>query len=541
MPRTNDNVQGAEGGEEPDRVTPLNPDQLDLQFRTPEMETTSPSENTGTIDPALNAAINRLSTTYNPNGGSPRTASTGPGAIPKRGNQTNVSVNARNVPQPTSGSEFPTIDISSKEGKYSILDQIPRAPGYDRERGIGRYIPDSNEILFSKMKWSFNGEDPFEDFLIRLGGYARTLDVRDVCFKNTLFQAFRPPCSFVVSDMEPSMEPYRDMSRKSYAEALHERLEPASAAELIYTQYKERSQKPNEVFDLYLRDKYNLFVRSFPQGKTRIFKDFTEEAIRGLHNELLKIKIRDFISIQHLAGIRIETFDALRRIVQISVENIQSRAIAGELDTADIAGTDIRLMNYSYVNTSSSKDRKTRYEINVMDENEERDNINEFRNFQKFKKYNSKMQDNQFANTGRQPTEADVCYSCGNKGHFSRNCPRKNLPGQGIHKVDKAEPNDEKNSSDHSGSESDLEMNYVNYKRKDKTKLSSKKKDRNIHDVVDRHDDQIKMINSKLSEILSVLSPENPNDVNIITNEQGFPRDVNDISKDHDDDIFNFL
>ncbi len=92
------------------------------------------------------------------------------------------------------------------------------------------------------------------------------------------------------------MEPYRDMSRKSYAEALHERLEPVSAAELIYTQYKERSQKPNEVFDLYLRDKYNLFVRSFPQGKTRIFKDFTEEAIRGLHNELLKIKIRDFIS-----------------------------------------------------------------------------------------------------------------------------------------------------------------------------------------------------------------------------------------------------
>ena len=74
-------------------------------------------------------------------------------------------------------------------------------------------------------------------------------------------------------------------------------------------------------------------------------------------------------------------------------------------------------------------------------------------------------------------------------------------------------------------------MNYVNYKRKD----------RNIHDVVDRHDDQIKMINSKLSEILSVLSTENPNDVNIITNDQGFPRDVNDISKDHDDDIFDFL
>ena len=390
MPRTNNKAQGAEGGEEADRLTPLNPDQLDLQFRTPEMETTSPSENTGNgnIDPALSAAITRLSTTYHPGEGSPRRTNTGPGAIPKRGNQINVSGAEGNTPQFTSGSEFPTIDISSKEGKYSILNEIPRAPGYDRERGIGRYIPDSNEILFSKMKWSFNGEDPFEDFLIRLGGYARTLDVRDICFKNTLFQAFRPPCSFVVSDMEPSMEPYRDMSRKSYAEALHERLEPASAAELIYTQYKERTQKPNEVFDLYLRDKFNLFVRSFPQGKTRIFKDFTEEAIRGLHNELLKTKIRDFISIQHLAGVKIETFDALRKLVQISVENIQSRAIAGELDTADIAGTDIRLMNYSYVNTSSSKDRKTRYEISALDDNEAQDNINEFR-METFIKYDS--------------------------------------------------------------------------------------------------------------------------------------------------------
>ena len=139
MPRTNNNVQGAEGGEEADRLTPLNPDQVDLQFRTPEMETTSPSENTGTgtIDPALSAAKTRLSTTYNPSGGSPRRTSTRPGAIPKRGNQTNVSMTEGNTPQLTSGSEFPTIDISSKEGKYSILNEIPRAPGYGRERGIG--------------------------------------------------------------------------------------------------------------------------------------------------------------------------------------------------------------------------------------------------------------------------------------------------------------------------------------------------------------------------------------------------------------------
>ena len=68
MSRTNDNVQGAEGGEESDRLTPLNPDQLYLQCRTPEMETTSSSENTGTgtMNPALSAAINRPSTAYNP-------------------------------------------------------------------------------------------------------------------------------------------------------------------------------------------------------------------------------------------------------------------------------------------------------------------------------------------------------------------------------------------------------------------------------------------------------------------------------------------
>ena len=100
MPRTNNNLQGAEGGEEADRLTPLNPDQLDLQFRTPEMETTSPSENTGngTIDPALSAAITRLSTTYHPSGNSPRRTNTGPGAIPKRGNQTNVTGAEGNTP-----------------------------------------------------------------------------------------------------------------------------------------------------------------------------------------------------------------------------------------------------------------------------------------------------------------------------------------------------------------------------------------------------------------------------------------------------------
>ena len=102
------------------------------------------------------------------------------------------------------------------------------------------------------MKWSFDGQDSFEDYVARIGGYACTLGVGEICFKNTLFQSFCPPCSFIVSDMEPSMSMYRKMSRKEYVQALHERLEPASACDLIYTQFKERIQKAGEVYNLYL-------------------------------------------------------------------------------------------------------------------------------------------------------------------------------------------------------------------------------------------------------------------------------------------------
>ena len=82
------------------------------------------------------------------------------------------------------------------------------------------------------------------------------------------------------------MPAYRTMNRKEYVQALHERLEPAFACDLIYGQFKERTQKAGEIYDLYLRDKYNLFIQSFPSGKTRIFKDFCESAVRGLHNEI---------------------------------------------------------------------------------------------------------------------------------------------------------------------------------------------------------------------------------------------------------------
>ena len=111
--------------------------------------------------------------------------------------------------------------------------------------------------MFAKTKWNFDGQDSFEDYVVRIGGYARTLGVREIYVKNTIFQSFRPPCSFSVSDMEPSMSLYRKMSRKEYVQVLHERLEPVSACDLIYTQFKERTQKAGEVYE----DKITAFGR----------------------------------------------------------------------------------------------------------------------------------------------------------------------------------------------------------------------------------------------------------------------------------------
>ena len=55
-------------------------------------------------------------------------------------------------------------------------------------------VPTNNKVLFSKLKWHFDGQDSFEDYVVRIGGYSRTLGIVEVSFKNTLFQSFRPPC-----------------------------------------------------------------------------------------------------------------------------------------------------------------------------------------------------------------------------------------------------------------------------------------------------------------------------------------------------------
>ena len=124
------------------------------------------------MNPALSVATNRPNTAYNPNGGFPRTVNPKLVTIPKHRNQTNVPTYVENTPQPRSGSGFTMIDIYPPEKeKDSILDQIPLTPGYDRKRGIDKYIPDNTEILFSKLKLSYDKQDNFKNFLIKIGGY----------------------------------------------------------------------------------------------------------------------------------------------------------------------------------------------------------------------------------------------------------------------------------------------------------------------------------------------------------------------------------
>ena len=188
-----------------------------------------------------------------------------------------------------------------------------------------------------------------------------------------------------------------------------------------------------KLYDLYLRDNFNLFIWSFPAGKTRIFKEFCESSITGLHNEILRNKACNFLSIQALNGFKVENFDDLRQIIQVSVNNIQARTIAGELDASDAVGTDIRLLNYSYTNAGSSreKERKSRYEVNVINENVDEDEIAAFRRFKKYQNqtvYKAKGIKG-FTIPGRQPAEDDICYNCNREGQFSRNCPRNNLSG----------------------------------------------------------------------------------------------------------------
>ena len=76
------------------------------------------------------------------------------------------------------------------------------------------YTPSHNETTFQKMRWSYTGQEPFEDFAHRMGSSARSLAVGDVCFKNVLYHSIKPPCAIFCNDMEPSNELFIFMNKR---------------------------------------------------------------------------------------------------------------------------------------------------------------------------------------------------------------------------------------------------------------------------------------------------------------------------------------
>ena len=208
-------------------------------------------------------------------------------------------------------------------------------------------------------------------------------------------------------------------------------------------------------------DKFNLFVRSYPSGQTCIFKDFKESTIRGLDNEILRNKVRDYLGTQLISGKPVQDFETFRSLVQVAVESIKNRALAGELDSAETAGTWIQLMNYSYVNsedvTSTKRTSKNRYKVNSLtDQGASTDEINPLRQFRKFNKFKKNL---------READKNDVCYQYNKKGHFMRNCPRNMLTrgNGGVHQFGETEVPDLLTSSDSEGSTTGEDVPKINY------------------------------------------------------------------------------
>ena len=443
-------------------------------------------------------------------------------------------------------------ESNTKESKYEVFNPI-------NAELVSRavYTPTQNETTFQKQRWSYTGQEPFEDFAHRMGSSARSLAVGDVCFKNVLYQSIHPPCTIFILDMEPSADGYIFMDKRTYAEAINDRLEPRGARDLIFQQFLERVQKPAEIFDLYLRDKFQLFLRSYPPGQSRIFKDFVESTIRGLHNEILRNKVRDYLATMLISGKPVTDFESFRSLVQVAVESITNRALAGELDSAETAGTNIQLMNYSYIHSEkvgqTDTSSKNRYKVNHLDE----DNvtIEEINAFNKFRKYNSNIR-----RPPREAQEDDVCYNCEKKGHFSRNCPRNMLitKSRGVNQIGATNVPGLVNSSESedSSSDEDPKINYVNnakYKNKGhgKTQKYPKKVQKlRMHAIVESQADQIANLNQEIKELTNMVAAlaSKPSgleadtaNVNVVNFPDNFPKDISDINKDSSDDIFHFL
>lgn len=487
------------------------------------------------VPPGVMNIIENQGSRYHPDGGPPRDP-------PQGNNDPNRTPRSRSG-NGNHGEEASTPPVESKpESKYSILDEISQ-----QEKELVTYVPSPGEGTFTKQKWSYAGEYPFELFLIKLGSMARALNITDICYKTALFHAIQPPCSVMIQDMEPSLHPFNLMNRKEYTKSIHDRLEPNEARDLIYTQYISRVQKPEEVFDLYLRDKYSLFTRSFPEGKVRIFKDFMESTIRGLANDLLRTKVRDFLSMKSLSNIKVETFEEFRRIVQISVENLQCRAQAGDLDPQEIRGTNVALMNFSYLpeKGNSESKRQNRYSVNhTRTEMSDMDTINEFKAFKnaQFQQFKAGMKPSA-SKTPRMATESDMCYHCEQYGHFAKFCPRRNFPPtrQKARINELSYPNHPEGTSEEDSSplSEDEETEMINYfknrNRKPNTKPQKRGKSReNIHNIIKQQDEKINQLTDQISSLANSLNKaQNAGKVNSVNGTN--PTDS------EDPDIFHFL
>ena len=95
------------------------------------------------------------------------------------------------------------------------------------------------------------------------------------------------------------------------------------------------------------------------------------------------------------------------------MESITNRALAGELDSGETAGTLIRLMNYSYVNSEDAAPTKgaskNRYKVNhLTDQDASIDEINAFCQFCKFYKFKKNLREADENGGVNQVGETDV-------------------------------------------------------------------------------------------------------------------------------------